>query len=149
MKWHCGLVSWYTIPCDESIFEAYLPYIFAWVVIGFWYFTALACTFYDCFHGITNYEGIDEHISWSYQIGHSYGILKWYKPSKLFSTHVREEAMREETPESLTIVGTGRIRSYHVAPPPSHQIVSPHEDGSEIRHCKTPQLAETSPPGRI
>jgi hypothetical protein len=61
---------------DECIFEACLPYVFAGVVIGFWYFTALTHIFYACFHMIPNYEGIDEHIIWTYHIGHKYEILK-------------------------------------------------------------------------
>ena len=34
---------------DECIFAAYLLNVFAQVAVGFWYFTALARTFYVCF----------------------------------------------------------------------------------------------------
>jgi hypothetical protein len=49
-----------------TVMSAFLKHIylmfFALVVVGFWYFTALVRTFYACFRGIPNYEGIDEHI---------------------------------------------------------------------------------------
>ena len=52
--------------------------------------------------------------------------------------------------EAEVVAGrTGGLRPYHVAPPPPSQIVSPREDGFEIRHSEIPQLAETSPPEGI
>jgi hypothetical protein len=56
-------------------FKAYLSYIFALVMIGFSYFTALACTSYARFPRNPNYDGIDENIIWSCHIKHKYDIL--------------------------------------------------------------------------
>jgi hypothetical protein len=62
--------------------------------------------------------------------------------------HLGEEATREETPEGLTTIITGRthpyrtsLTPYHVALPTPCQIVSLRKDKSDIQHSETPQLA--------
>ena len=76
---------------DECIFAACLLNVFTWVVVGFWYFTALARTFYVCFARIPDLKEESKQSIGEIIFGHKYANWRPLKPSKQISTHMGEE----------------------------------------------------------
>jgi len=140
---------------DECIFAAFLLNVFAWVVIGFWYFTALPRTFCVCFDRIPERKETIRNQSKNPSLEANTPFWRNKDlPNEISSMQGKSLGRPRLKPPWHDTVrpepsARGRtVRSYHAASGPPPQMESPRANRSDQNSISTPENAEHLTSGR-